>query len=125
MSAQGPPALAGHCREEHRKPLDVRTTLLQPGDVLLLETKADWAERFMNDKGFVLLNPVKNSNPPKRTRGLLSVSLGIIMVLTQVGCGCPPNWHGVKPTAALRIIPGAQCRAVTCSVLRVLSMLWC
>jgi di/tricarboxylate transporter len=73
-------------RDGYVAPTDIRHLVLQPGDVLLLNSSEKWLDKHRSDRNFVLINSVPNSAPPKKNRALIAAFLGMSMVLTQV-CG--------------------------------------
>lgn len=57
---------------------------LQAGDVLLLSASTKWAEEHRQDRAFVMLSEVPNSNPPKKRSMIIAVLLAVGMITTQV-----------------------------------------
>ena len=86
--------LAVH-RQGERVTAKVGDIVLQPGDLLLLETEPGFARRHRADPSFVLLSPVADSAPPNHRRAPLAAAILLAVVLL--------NTTGVLPlmTAAL------------------------
>ena len=85
-------------REGVRAPLPAIDTTLQAGDVLLLGAPGDWGENNKHNANFSMVNKVPNSNPPKKSRGLLAIGLGLSLVIVQVS-----NALGVNNAARFRV----------------------
>ena len=67
----------------HRKGQHIRkkvgNIILQPGDTLVLDTHADFIDRYRNSPEFYLISPVEDSRPVRHDRA--KVALGILALL--------------------------------------------
>ncbi|PNW77626.1 hypothetical protein CHLRE_10g445000v5 [Chlamydomonas reinhardtii] len=100
-------------REGARVPLKVQDIVLQGGDVLLISCHTNWADEHRHDKSFVLLQPVPDSSPPKRSRMVIGVLLATGMVLTQIVGGLKSReyihlWPAAVLTSALMLLTGCM-----------------
>ncbi|PNW74959.1 hypothetical protein CHLRE_12g502600v5 [Chlamydomonas reinhardtii] len=100
-------------RENARIPLKVQDIVLQGGDVLLISCHTNWADEHRHDKSFVLVQPVPDSSPPKRSRMIIGVLLATGMVLTQIIGGLKNKeyihlWPCAVLTAALMLLTGCM-----------------
>ena len=87
--------------------------MLQGGDVLLISCHTNWADEHRHDKSFVLLQPVPDSSPPKRSRMVIGVLLATGMVLTQIVGGLKSReyihlWPAAVLTSALMLLTGCM-----------------
>lgn len=90
-------------REGVHSPLHASLAVLQPGDVLLLQASTEWCAKHRNDRNFVMISEVLNSNPPKKNRALIAMVLGAGMVLTQIipGVRNDKEWIHLWPCSVL------------------------
>ena len=68
-------------------PADVRDVRLKAGDVLLLDTGANFARAFKDDRAFNLISEVRGSRPLKFALWPVSTALLVLMVATQLAGG--------------------------------------
>jgi len=55
--------------------------VLRPGDTLLIEADADFADRNRNSRDFLLVSPLEDSTPRRHGRGPIAVAILILMVV--------------------------------------------
>lgn len=75
----------------HRQGVRVKAKIgdivLQPGDVLLLDTGAHFLTEHRNGPLFALISEIENSSPPRGDRALVLATTGMAFALTALGAG--------------------------------------
>eukprot|EP01026_Neomeris_dumetosa_P046441 TRINITY_DN3953_c0_g1_i4.p1 TRINITY_DN3953_c0_g1~~TRINITY_DN3953_c0_g1_i4.p1 ORF type:complete len:658 (-),score=101.78 TRINITY_DN3953_c0_g1_i4:389-2092(-) len=74
-------AIIGVHRQGHRLRAKIGTIMLEPGDVLLLDTGAEFLQNFKNDTNFALVSEVENSSPPRFDKVLIACAAAIAMII--------------------------------------------
>lgn len=67
-------------RNGERVPGKLGEIELRPGDTLLVEADADFADRNRNARDFLLVSPLEDSTPRRHARGPIAVGILIFMV---------------------------------------------
>eukprot|EP01025_Chloroclados_australasicus_P010269 TRINITY_DN140_c1_g1_i2.p1 TRINITY_DN140_c1_g1~~TRINITY_DN140_c1_g1_i2.p1 ORF type:complete len:897 (-),score=140.21 TRINITY_DN140_c1_g1_i2:813-3503(-) len=76
-------AIIGVHRQGHRLRSKIGEIVLEPGDVLLLDTGADFVQSFKNDTSFALVSEVENSSPPRFDKVLIACLAAVAMVIVS------------------------------------------
>jgi di/tricarboxylate transporter len=61
--------------------------VLEPGDVLILDTGPDFLKRFKDDSNFLIVSEVDSSTPPRFDRFYLAVTAALAMVIVTAAAG--------------------------------------
>jgi di/tricarboxylate transporter len=87
--------------------------VLEPGDVLLLETERWFLRKHRHDRHFALLSEVEGSEPPKHDRAWIASSILLVMVLTNAAGLLPLEVAALLAASAMmmtRCLTGEQGR---------------
>ncbi len=95
-------AVARNGKRIHKKIGDI---ILEPGDTLLLETHASFADQQKNSRDFYLINQLDDSTPPRYEKAGLSLLILLGMVL-MAAIGWMSMLKAAMAAAALMIFTG-------------------
>jgi di/tricarboxylate transporter len=95
-------AVARNGKRIHKKIGDI---ILEPGDTLLLETHASFADQQKNSRDFYLVNQLDDSTPPRYEKAGLSLLILLGMVL-MAAMGWMSMLKAAMAAAALMILTG-------------------
>jgi len=76
-------AIVGIQRRDTRLVTKFGDVILQPGDVLLLDTGPDFIKRFKDDANFLMITEIAGSNPPRFDRFYIASAICVAMILVS------------------------------------------
>lgn len=90
-------------RNGERVPGKLGEIELRPGDTMLVEADADFADRNRNLRDFLLVSPLEDSTPRRHTRGPIAIGILLFMVVLATA-GVVPMLVAALVAAGLMII---------------------
>jgi len=86
----------------------VGDTRLQPGDTLLLQTRAEFTQSHRNNRDFYLVSAVEGSQPRRHDRAWVATLLFLLLVVWMVAAGWLKSISGLsgfgsRPVAAIAV----------------------